>query len=124
MQPRLLRSEKFSMSVEIERKFLVLSDAWREQAGPGRRICQGHIANDKSASVRIRRVDSRAFVTIKGVRKGIARAEFEYEIPVGDAEEMLSDLCARPLMEKTRYCIRHAGLIWEVDVFGGRAGRG
>src|ERR1700679_2541558 len=109
------------MPVEIERKFLVVSDDWREHAASGRRFCQGHIANDGAVSVRVRRAADRAFVTIKGERNGIARAEFEYEIPVEDAEEMLRDLCVKPLLEKTRYCVKHAGLTWEVDVFSGKA---
>jgi len=108
------------MAVEIERKFLVTGEGWRERAGPGRRFCQGHVATADHASVRIRRTDNKAFVTIKGKRNGIARPEFEYEIPTADAEEMLKTLCKRPLLEKTRYCVEHAGLVWEVDVFVGR----
>lgn len=109
------------MAIEIERKFLVESDEWRRDAGSGRRFCQGHVARDGKASVRIRRADDKAYLTIKGKRTGIARAEFEYEIPVGEAEEMLHTLCAKPLLEKTRYCVEHAGLTWEIDVFAGPA---
>jgi adenylate cyclase len=109
------------MPVEIERKFLVASDEWREQAGPGRRFCQGYLAHGQS-SIRVRRADHQAYVTIKGQRDGIARAEYEYEIPVADAEEMLDTLCAKPLLEKTRYRVRHDGLDWEVDVFEHPAG--
>jgi adenylate cyclase len=105
------------MAVEIERKFLVKSDDWRSNAGPGRRFCQGHVARAGEVSVRVRRAEDRAFITVKGGRDGIARPEFEYEIPVVDAEEMLADLCQRPLLEKTRYNVEHAGLVWEIDVF-------
>jgi adenylate cyclase len=107
--------------VEIERKFLVESDAWRRDAGPGRRFCQGHVAKDGKASVRVRRTSDKAYLTVKGARTGISRAEFEYEIPVGEAEEMLQTLCIKPLLEKTRYCVVHDGMTWEVDVFAGPA---
>lgn len=109
------------MAVEIERKFLVVNDEWRVTAEPGRRFCQGYLGVDGPATVRVRRVGDKAYVTIKGERTGIARAEFEYAIPVQDAEAMLQTLCARPLLEKTRYCVKHAGLNWEVDVFEGEA---
>lgn len=89
-----------SMSIEIERKFLVIGDAWREQAEPGRRFCQSHIARDSKNSVRVRRTGDLAWVTINSARSGISRAEFEYEIPVDDAEEMLHSLCAKPLLER------------------------
>jgi adenylate cyclase len=109
------------MPVEIERKFLVRSDDWRGDAGPGQRFCQGHLAKDGQASVRVRRASDKAYLTVKGSRSGITRAEFEYEIPVEHAEEMLETLCVRPLLEKTRYCVVHDGLTWEVDVFSGPA---
>jgi adenylate cyclase len=109
------------MGVEIERKYLVVGDGWRQLAGPGRRFCQGHLARDGRGSVRVRRADDRAYITVKGPRDGITRAEFEYEIPIGDAEEMLTSLCAQPLIEKTRYCVQHLGVVWEIDVFGGDA---
>lgn len=109
------------MGIEIERKFLVITEDWRDSAGPGRRFCQGHIARTDGASVRIRRADDRAYITVKGERVGIMRPEFEYEIPVDDAEDMLKSLCMRPLLEETRYRVPHKGLIWEVDVFEGSA---
>lgn len=109
------------MGVEIERKYLVVGEAWRNLAGPGRRFCQGHLARGGQGSVRVRRADDRTYITVKGPRAGIARAEFEYEIPIEDAEEMLASLCAHPLVEKTRYCVKHAGVTWEVDVYGGGA---
>lgn len=109
------------MPIEIERKFLVESDEWRRVASPGQRFCQGHIAKVGQASVRVRRASDKAYLTVKGVRSGIARSEFEYEIPVEHAEEMLQTLCAKPLLEKTRYCVPHDGLTWEIDVFSGPA---
>jgi adenylate cyclase len=109
------------MGVEIERKFLVAADAWRDQADTGRRFCQGHISRDDHASVRIRRSDDAAYITVKGPRSGISRAEFEYAIPEADAEEMLAKLCKTGLVEKTRYRVPYAGMIWEVDVCDGAA---
>jgi adenylate cyclase len=88
------------MAIEIERKFLVVSDAWRAAAGPGRRLCQGYIERGDKANVRIRRCEAKAFITLKGARAGIARPEYEYEIPLADAEEMFANLCVRPLLEK------------------------
>lgn len=105
------------MAVEIERKFLVVDESWRSHAGPGRRFCQGYITSQAHGSVRVRRAADKAYVTIKGERSGIERAEFEYEIPVDDAEEMLETLCEPTLLQKTRYCVKHDGLDWEVDVF-------
>jgi adenylate cyclase len=109
------------MPVEIERKFLVKSDAWRKTAGIGRRFCQGHISKGSLSSVRVRRASDKAYLTVKGARLGITRAEYEYEIPVEHAEEMLQSLCAKPLLEKTRYRVNQDGVTWEVDVFAGPA---
>lgn len=107
------------MPIEIERKFRVTSDAWRAAAGPGRRFCQGYVARSASGQVRVRRAGASAYVTIKGARDGIARPEFEYSIPVEEAEEMLKSLCLKPLIEKTRYVVPAGGHLWEVDVFHG-----
>lgn len=109
------------MALEIERKFLVAGDGWRRNAGPGERFCQGHVARGGRASVRVRRAADKAYITVKGERDGIVRSEFEYEIPVQDAEEMLQTLCVRPLLEKTRYEVEHAGMTWEVDVYSSPA---
>jgi adenylate cyclase len=104
--------------VEIERKFLVVSDAWRS-GRPGQRFCQGYLAGDQGVTVRVRRAGSKAYVTIKGKGDGLVRPEFEYEVPVGDAEAMLRGLCRRPLIEKTRHEVVHAGHLWQVDEFAG-----
>ncbi|MFG1451142.1 CYTH domain-containing protein [Xanthobacter sp. V2C-8] len=110
------------MAVEVERKFLVVSEAWREgaEACP---IRQGYLCLGAETTVRIRVAGPRAFITVKSKTEGISRAEFEYEIPLPDAEAMLQDLCDGPLIEKTRYSLMHAGKLWTVDVFGaGNAG--
>lgn len=106
------------MPQEIERKFLVNGDEWRAGA-QGEIYKQGYIVSNAEHSVRVRIIRDRAYLTIKSGVKGISRAEFEYEIPVEDAQEMLQTLCQPPLIEKTRYKIAINGLIWEVDEFSG-----
>lgn len=106
------------MATEIERKFLVNGDQWRS-LGTGTIYRQGYICAKKEASVRVRVVGDRGYLTIKGITVGRSRAEFEYLIPVADAEIMLDTLCDRPLIEKIRHKIEYAGLIWEVDEFLG-----
>lgn len=108
------------MGTEIERKFLVIGDDWRQKAGPGQPLRQGYLTPQGATSVRIRCAPEEAFLTIKGETHGLARPEFEYEIPVAEAEEMLRTLCIGPPLEKTRYRVEHGGLTWEVDVFSGR----
>ena len=106
------------MGQEIERKFLVAGEAWRA-LGEGTPFRQGYLTADAARSVRVRIAGAQGFLTVKGPSVGAARLEFEYEIPVADAEAMLDALCARPLIEKTRYRIPSGGLIWEVDEFAG-----
>ncbi len=106
------------MPKEIERKFLVASDAWREGA-EGERYVQGYLSLEPGRTVRVRVAGERAYLTIKGKAQGISRSEYEYEIPKAHAEEMLSALCVPPLIDKVRYKVPFAGLTWEVDVFSG-----
>jgi CYTH domain-containing protein len=106
------------MPVEIERKFLVVSDAWRPLSRSSQRFCQGYLSHGPGPTVRARRSGPIAFVTVKGEEQA-ARPELEYEIPVEDAEAMLASLCRRPLVEKTRHEVWHAGLLWQVDEFRG-----
>ena len=105
------------MPLEIERKFLVANDSWRD-GSPGVRISQGYLARDGERTVRIRIGGEKAWVTIKGRSVGISRQEFEYEIPVAEAGELLG-LCLPSVIDKTRYEVFHAGHVWEVDVFHG-----
>lgn len=109
------------VSIEIERKFLVISDDWRPLVRGSQRVCQGYLARTSHGKIRIRRIGKTAFLTVKGPRKGISRTEFEYPITVDDAEEMLGTICVQPILEKTRYEVVHAGLTWEIDVFTGDA---
>jgi CYTH domain-containing protein len=105
------------MATEIERKFLVKSDAWRE-GPPGERVVQGYLCREEERTVRVRSKGERGFLTIKGSSEGISRKEFEYGIPLGEAEELLR-LCKPPLLEKTRYERHYGGHLWEIDEFTG-----
>ena len=109
------------MGKEIERKFLVEGDAWKRAAQEGLPCRQGYLVADESKTVRVRIIGTRAFLTVKSKTSGISRSEFEYAIPVEDAESMLA-LCDQGV-EKTRYLILHEGMTWELDVFEG-ANRG
>ncbi len=106
------------MPIEIERKFLVKSDAWRSLAD-GVLYRQGYLAATADCTVRVRVVGEQGYLTIKGATRGIARTEFEYMIPVDEALAMLDTLCEPPLIQKKRYTIAWSGLVWEVDEFEG-----
>jgi adenylate cyclase len=106
------------MATEIERKFLVNGDEWRSLS-TGTLYRQGYLSTKKSCTVRVRLAGEQGYLTIKGLTEGFSRPEYEYAIPAEDAQEMLDNLCDRPLIEKTRYKIEAAGLIWEVDEFAG-----
>ncbi|MFZ5517585.1 MAG: CYTH domain-containing protein [Candidatus Zhuqueibacterota bacterium] len=106
------------MAKEIERKFLVNGDAWRKLAR-GIHYRQGYLSTVKERTVRVRTVDAKGFLTIKGITVGASRSEFEYEIPVDDANFMLDHLCEKPLIEKYRYKIPFEGHVWELDEFEG-----
>lgn len=104
------------MAIEIERKFLVVGDAWRD--APAVFYSQGYLNRDKARTVRVRIAGEEAFLTIKGTSVGARRAEFEYPIPVWDARELLA-MCEQPLIEKNRRKVLHEGFVWEVDEFLG-----
>ncbi|WP_433964872.1 CYTH domain-containing protein [Tunturiibacter gelidiferens] len=106
------------MAKEIERKFLVRDNTWRGQGG-GKRYRQGYLCMVKERTVRVRTTGDKGFITIKGMSVGATRSEYEYEIPLADAIEMLDRLCERPLIEKTRYRVSNEGLVWEIDEFEG-----
>ena len=104
------------MAKEIERKFLVKNDAWRTVRGIKYR--QGYLSSVKERTVRVRTMENKGYLTIKGIAVGATRMEFEYEIPRKDAEILL-DICEQPLIEKDRYTIEYGGFVWEVDEFFG-----
>lgn len=107
------------MALEIERKFLVDEKKLPAQILiNGEKISQGYLSVEPARTVRVRIKGERGFLTIKSVNVGIVRQEFEYEIPLEDAEEILK-LCEK-VLEKVRYKVEYAGHIWEIDIFGGR----
>jgi len=112
------------MKQEIERKFLVTDESWREVAGAGLPCRQGYIsAGASEVTVRVRRMGDQGFITLKGPSKGISRPELEYEIPVAEADQMLEHFCAGGIVSKVRYILVYNGLRWEIDEFsGGNAG--
>ena len=107
------------MATEIERKYLVKGEPWRGAAAKGFEVRQGYLCMDREKVVRVRTTGGRGFLCVKGEGKGITRPEYEYEIPLSDAEEILETLCIGNVIEKTRYLVKYEGLTWEVDEFLG-----
>ena len=105
------------MATEIERKFLVRGDDWRDGTA-GTALIQGYLARDPDRAVRIRIAGDHAWLNIKGATTGISRLEFEYGIPLEDAHQLLA-LCIDPPIEKTRHIVHHQGHRWEIDEFHG-----
>jgi adenylate cyclase len=106
------------MAKEIERKFLVNGVDWKTLA-KGTSYRQGYLSSVKERTVRVRTIDDKGFLTVKGITMGATRSEFEYEIPAADADAMLTDLCEKPLIEKNRYKIHAGPHVWEIDEFFG-----
>lgn len=106
------------MAKEIERKFLVKGKGWKAGA-TGTVYRQGYLSSVKERVVRVRTIENKGFLTVKGLTKGLSRSEFEYEISVEDANVMLDNICEKPLIEKKRYKIPVEGLVFEVDEFFG-----
>ncbi|MGL6071201.1 CYTH domain-containing protein [Craterilacuibacter sp.] len=106
------------MAIEIERRFLLASDAWRPDGGAGLLLRQGFVALDNSRSVRVRIAGDQACLTLKGESTALSRPEFEYPIPLADAEAMLAGLC-HYRVDKMRYSLAYAGQLWFIDEFFG-----
>ena len=106
------------MAEEIEHKFLVRTGLWSPKSD-GVVFTQGYLSTDPERIVRVRIAGTKAFLTIKGRPKGLTRAEYEYEIPLADAERMLGEMCLGRLIEKTRYREPVGSYVWEIDVFHG-----
>ncbi|MCC5896365.1 MAG: CYTH domain-containing protein [Phormidium sp. BM_Day4_Bin.17] len=106
------------MAQEIERKFLVKDDSWRSQS---QRVLyrQGYLTTDPHLAIRVRIAADDAWLTIKGATVGVSRAEYDYAIPLKDAQEMLDHLCEKPLIEKYRYHLNAGEITWEIDEFLG-----
>jgi len=106
------------MGVEIERKFLVKSSAWKKNARYSR-YRQGYIFSEKKGILRVRIVNDKGYLTIKSAPVGLKRQEYEYEIPLNDASEMLNSLCENYIIEKRRYKVAYGDHLWEIDEFEG-----
>jgi adenylate cyclase len=107
------------MGVEIERKFLVASDAWRAAATSRQPLRQGYLANTPLASIRVRRAGDAAWLGLKSMTRDLVRQEYEYPIPPADADEILDRLCAGPRIDKVRHLVPCGRHVWEVDEFLG-----
>lgn len=115
------------MGKEIERKYLVKQAEWRshkaylqtKSQAIGEQYRQGYIPTNNGTTVRLRIIGEQGYLTIKSKTRGYSRSEFEYSIPLQDAQEMLDTLCVKPLIEKIRYKINHDNVVWEVDEFSG-----
>jgi len=106
------------MAKEIERKFLVKNNDWKNLVTKQTKIQQAYLNLDKERTVRVRIKNEEAFLTIKGITKGIERQEFEYKIPIKDAQAMLQ-ICHKPIIEKTRFEVIYKNHLWEIDEFYG-----
>ena len=107
------------MAIEIERKYLLADDSFLALAAESHKITQGYLCRSPHCTVRVRTWDDKGFVTIKGKTHNTSRAEYEYEIPLADAKEMLRTLATEAIISKTRHIVWHEGNKWEIDVFGG-----
>ena len=108
--------------IEIEHKFLLKNEGWRDSASEGVRYRQGYITTESGTTVRVRIAGQAGFLTLKGElsgEAGISRSEFEYEIPLTDAEAMMEEYVDSPVIDKLRYLITHGGKVWEIDEFSG-----
>lgn len=105
------------MGLEIERKFLLKNDSWRDQVSSSTIMRQGYLAPLDTSSVRVRIEGDKANLNIKSATIGIRRTEYEYAIPLEDATEMLDQLCPKPQVHKTRYIVVVGSHVWEIDEF-------
>ncbi len=107
------------MAIEIEHKFLLKNDSWRQQVESAVIFKQGYLSSQPTSSIRVRISNTQAWLNIKSATIGTQRHEYEYEIPFEDANEIIDLLCTKPIIEKTRHYINNNGHIWEIDEFHG-----
>jgi len=107
------------MPIEIERKFLLSNNEWRDEVKSAHRIRQGYMGEIDKASVRIRVQGDKANINIKSATLAMRRMEYEYEIPLDEAVEMLDQLCKQPQVDKTRFIVEQGKHKWEIDEFYG-----
>jgi adenylate cyclase len=105
------------MGREIERKFLLQSEAWRDAITDSVQLIQGYLSRSDNTAIRVRISGETAELNIKHTLDGIHRLEYEYPIPLDDARELLERVALRPLIDKTRHHVMHAGHLWEIDEF-------
>lgn len=115
--PRFLKGRY--MALEVEHKFLLANENWRQEIERSELFRQGYLSSQPTSSIRVRICEHRAWLNIKSATIGTHRLEYEYEIPLVDAQEILSHLCQKPLIEKTRHYVRHGNNLWEIDEFEG-----
>ncbi len=106
------------MGLEIERKFLLKNDNWKIEGLESVFMQQGYLNSYKERTVRVRIAGDLGFLTIKGKTIGLTRKEFEYSIPLIDAQSLMQ-MCEQPTIEKTRFIKKDRGNVWEIDVFYG-----
>jgi adenylate cyclase len=107
------------MAIEIEHKFLMSGNDWREHVTRSVKYRQGYLSSQETSSIRVRISDECAWLNIKSATVGTHRHEYEYEIPLLDANEIISMLCRKPIIEKTRHFVTDDGNTWEIDEFDG-----
>lgn len=107
------------MPIEIEHKFLLANDTWRKEVSHTSEYQQGYLSSNPTSSIRIRISDAKAWLNIKSATIGTYRQEYEYEIPLNEAREIIETLCHKPLITKTRHFITQQNHTWEVDEFHG-----
>lgn len=107
------------MAIEIEHKFLLANDSWRQHVSRSIKYRQGYLSSQATSSIRVRTSNAHAWLNIKTATIGTHRHEYEYEIPLADANEILNNLCRKPLIEKTRHFVTDDNNLWEIDEFEG-----
>ena len=112
-------AERSPVAIEIERKFLLRDPSWRDAVECSTLLRQGYLANNERCSVRVRLAGASAWLSVKAMTPGLARAEYEYPVPVEDAAALLDALCERPFVEKWRHLVSWHGHTWEIDEFLG-----
>lgn len=105
------------MPIEIERKFLVVSETWRHAVQRSENLVDGLVAASDGRKVRVRLYENRATLTVKSAKNGLSRAEFEYEIPMAEGAELIAKHCGNKVCTKTRHFVEHKGFVWHVDEY-------
>lgn len=105
-------------NIEIERRFLLANEDWRQAAAAPKLLSQGYFCVEKECTIRVRIAEGRAWLTLKGYLSDVSRSEFEYEIPVAHARQMMETMCSFRL-EKRRYEVEYQGFVFEVDEYSG-----